>query len=303
MYKQIYNAFLNMVQDTFPYALSSVSAYESDNKDPRSKEVVVQLPVLPTDVAEPDAGAKSQTAQIIEGLKQFEKEKITILTGTWRMFGFEILPGQDLAEDGTTKVMDAEIKALVKLRKKAANATFRKLFTDLQAADLNADATTPNKDKVLQIKLPNKYTFDDLDAAIGEAQEYLVNYEDKHISGINLTEIIGIVGMKSNRIMTKYRYTMERTSVLFAALMKPSLDVNDTLFWLDAKLNNQTVGGQKTVAELFHKEAIYVEDPMKSMIKFDDKMVGNKVVGLRYRDVMGWVKKGAAVVITQNPVA
>lgn len=301
MYEQIYNAFLNMVQDTFPYALSSVSAYKSDNKDPRKKSVVVQLPILPADQAEPVAGAKSQTAQIIEGLKQFEYEDIKILTGAWRMFGFEVLPGQDILPDGTTNLMTAEINSLTALRKKVANDNFRKLFTDLQAGDLNTDPTTVDKAKVLQLKVPNKYTFDDLDEQIGVAQDYLVNYEDNNISGVNLTDIIGVVGMKSNRKMTKYRYTLERTSVLFAALMKPSLDVNETLFWLDAKLNNLTVGGEKSVAFMFHKESLYVEDPMQSMIKFDDKMVGNKVVGLRYRDVMGWVKKGAAVVITEKP--
>lgn len=297
--EEIQTAFTKMVKLTFPYALSSIQSYKTDNKDVRHKTVAISLPVLPISKDEPDATAsESQTYQIIKNLDQLTWERVDVAQGTWKMFAVEILPKSDKDPDGTGEITSAELNAMGNLRRKEANDKFRKLFTDLVTADFNKDPLTVDKNKVLWTSIPKAYTFDDIDEALGIGDDYFENYKDPNLSGIDTEDVVGIMGGTSIRKATKYRYTIENDSKLFAALMRPSIDIMGAYFWRDGSLNRLTINGQKGVFIRFHKDAIFIEDPLASNVEFDNSVVGNKLVGLRYRDTMKIVKKGAIQICT-----
>lgn len=299
--QEIKTAFTNMVAQTFPYALSSIQSYKTGSVNARDVKFSIKLPVLPKSKAEPDAtGSESQTYQIVKNLDQLTYQDVEVVQGTWKMFGVEILPKQANNPDGTGEITAAEIRAMGDLRKKEAVDKFRKLFTDLTAGDFNADPLTSDKDKVLWTSIPMNHSFDDIDDALGIGEDYFANYEDENIMGFDDSDIVGIMGSVSIRKATKYRYTIENDSKLFAALMKPAIDVMGAYFWKDKKLNRLTINGQKGVFIRFHKDAIFVEDPINSQADFDDKLAGNRIVGLRYRDTMQLIKKGAIQICTSK---
>lgn len=297
----IITSITKMVGETIPYALAGVSNHKFVAKG-RKGEVFIQLPILPTAKDEPAATAtKSQTAQILEGLDQLDYETVTISQGTFRMIGIEILPEQNIDPDKDGATFEKEIQAMAGIRKAEANAKFWSLFTGLAAADINANPAAPDKNKVLEIALAKGEAadFDKVDAAIGVGQEYLANYSDNNVTFPEMSDVVGYVGMTTNRVLTKKRYLTEESSALFAALMKPVKDVNGNYFWLVTDLNRKTFNGKKIVAIMHHKDALAIQDPLAKGVSFDQDVAGNRVLGKRWNDVMAIAKKGLIVVITE----